>query len=621
MRNSRKTASVLIVLLLLMFAKHAIAQNTGPDPAGQTLQLSYVRLVLFTPSDLNAPGGFRQRLTQIAQTTDAFFSKWMKHWGYPSASGSLFRRESDGLVEVLAVQGDMPVASGKYGKPNFAQDVIDRATRKYNITGKGVVWWIFVYLGDRPARFNDYAGDGNPRDGGWAMVNYDSLPGDFRPDLGPAEGFNGQCFLKGSIHELGHAFGLPHVGPDLGFELGNSLMGPTNAIYASRKLPKPDQAYLTESSAAMLWKHPIFSGDTRNRFDLPKLRLVNYESVFDRTIDSVVIAGKLESDQSAHSVVLIDDRGQKDEYWFPSYVGRIGPGGRFRIIIHEPARTSGRYRILFCFDNGLVTGDGVRVMFDNQGYIRKSYRFLDGEFQFSYPSIPAGVKFAAPFRDDFAGALEPGWRWVDPKGDSSRSLDSRAGFLRIAVHDYHDLWSGSHDYNAPRLVREADGDFTLETKLAGPGRWCGGLLVWKDEDNFVRLDRGIQFRNDVSLGAAFEGEYASVAHEYVAADPLWLRLRRTGSVYTALYSVDGEQWRPLKRSFAGPKKEIPKAPEDSMSLLKEEDMAFRDAAPSLEMKAPGPFLVGLTGIVPAIPRPYGTSRTSTDYDYFVIRGK
>ena len=616
----RASERLTFALTLFIFsAIHASAQVVTP----------YARMVFFTPSDLAVPTGARERLTKIAETTEAFFFKWMNRWGYPPAAKNLFRREPDGLVEALTVRGDLPVASGKYAKPDYAQYVIERATRQYHVTGKGVVWWIFVYLGDRPARFNDYAGDGNPRDGGWAMVNYDTLPGEIRPDLGPAEDFNGQCFLKGSIHELGHAFGLPHAGPDLALGLGNALMGPTNAIYAAHKLPKPDQVYLSKASAAMLWKHPIFSGAIRDRFPIPSVKVLDYKPVFDST--GVAISGKLVADQPAHSVVLIDDQGRKDEYWFRSHSARIGPDGTFRIKIAEPAKATGHYRILFCFDNGLVTGDGKGIMFSHGGYLRTSYSFRDGDFQFggprdpllktSAPVILAGLKFAAPFRDDFNGQLEPGWQWIDPKGDSVKSLDVRKGFLRIAAKGYHDLWTGSQDYNAPRLMREVDGDFTLETKLAGPGRWCGGLLVWKDEENFVRLDRGIHFRNDISLTAAFDGEFLSVTHEYVEADPTWLRLQRAGSMYTATYSADGKQWLPLKRSYTGFKREIPKVPEDAVSLLKEEDFAFREAPTSLEMSAPGPLLVGLTGIVSGVPLPAGVSQTATDYDYFTIRGK
>ena len=133
----------------------------------------------------------------------------------------------------------------------------------------------------------------------------------------------------------------------------------------------------------MLWKHPLFSGIAMERARLPMLKLVNYKAEFNRTDETVTICGKLIADQPAHSVVLMDDQGRpKDDYWIPSHAARLGPDGIFQIKIIKPAKVSGHYRILFCFENGLVSGDGVGVTFVNRGEIRKSYSFRNDEFQF-----------------------------------------------------------------------------------------------------------------------------------------------------------------------------------------------------------------------------------------------
>ena len=42
-----------------------------------------VRIILFTPSDRDAPGGAQHRLTQIADAADRFFFTEMNRWGYP----------------------------------------------------------------------------------------------------------------------------------------------------------------------------------------------------------------------------------------------------------------------------------------------------------------------------------------------------------------------------------------------------------------------------------------------------------------------------------------------------------------------------------------------------------
>src|SRR5450432_707723 len=109
----------LYLLVLLCIGIPAWAQGD------RTPERPYVRLVLFTPSDVPVPKGVRERMTQMADTTDAFFFRWMDRWGYPSAVKSIFRRQPDGMVEVFTVRGELPVASGKYAKPDYSQYVIE----------------------------------------------------------------------------------------------------------------------------------------------------------------------------------------------------------------------------------------------------------------------------------------------------------------------------------------------------------------------------------------------------------------------------------------------------------------------------------------------------------------
>ena len=56
-------------------------------------------------------------------------------------------------------------------------------------------------------------GTGCSRDGGSAVVNYDTIPGEIRPDLGLEMGFNSEYYLKATVHELGHALRALALGP------------------------------------------------------------------------------------------------------------------------------------------------------------------------------------------------------------------------------------------------------------------------------------------------------------------------------------------------------------------------------------------------------------------------
>jgi Tol biopolymer transport system component len=342
-----------------------------------------IRLILYTPSDREPPANVPHRLTQIADATEKFLVGEMTRWNYPPNVSKLFRREADGTVEVTFVKGTRPASDPYYAKGSCRHEAIEKARERLRIDGEGHIWWTFLYLGERPTRFDNWVGGGCPRDGGWAVINYESLPGELRLDLNPSVGFNAEIYLKGTIHELGHAFGLPHIGPDPALKLGNSLMGPNNSAYAERKYPITDPVYLDEASAAMLWKHPILTGSQQDRQRQPTLKLVDFKPTYNRTADRITLKGKLVADMSAHTVVVLDDLGKPDdEYWYRSHAARIASDGSFEVAIDHPARADGHFRTAFCFENGAVTGDGAGVIYGDHGEIRTRYRFRDGGYTF-----------------------------------------------------------------------------------------------------------------------------------------------------------------------------------------------------------------------------------------------
>lgn len=363
--------------IALTLAALALVLPASEEDAPPTL-----RVILFTPADIEPPGGVERRLTLVADASEQFLARGMARWGYEPAVAKPFRRKDDGSLEVLFLKGDAPKSSGRYDKPTFAREVIDAATARDEIPGRGHVWWIFVYLGDRPTRFNEYRGSGNSADGGWAMVNYDSISGTIRPDAALAAGFNADFTLKGCLHELGHGFGLPHIGPSPGKKLGNSLMGPNMEPYYARHPGKKDgRVYLTPLAAAMLWKHPVFSGSGADRAAMPKVELAEYRPRFDRKARKVEIAGRVVADRPLHSVVILDDgEKQQGSYWSRGYAARVADDGTFQVAIEEPFSSGGLYRIFCCFDNGIVTGDGKKH--GDQSAIVKPYRFVRGVPEF-----------------------------------------------------------------------------------------------------------------------------------------------------------------------------------------------------------------------------------------------
>lgn len=165
-------------------------------------------------------------------------------------------------------------------------------------------------------------------------------------------------------------------------------------------------------------------------------------------------------------------------------------------------------------------------------------------------SIPAisdvEPAFARPlFVDEFdKGVLEPGWEWIDPGNDGAKRFGAREGWLEISAVSGNDLWPNAN-LDAPRLLRPISGDFAIETKLAPPPDrmpQAGGILVWKDEGNFIRFERGTWGHDTVILQKREGDLFQHLGDWFFSGNPLYLRLERRGEKLKALYSANGEGW-------------------------------------------------------------------------------
>ncbi len=154
---------------------------------------------------------------------------------------------------------------------------------------------------------------------------------------------------------------------------------------------------------------------------------------------------------------------------------------------------------------------------------------------------------------------------VDPDGDCDFKL--AGGALSCVIPGtLHDLNIDINKNNGPRVVQEIEGDFIAQVKVTGsfrPGPLRtgpksvpyngGGLLVWLDDSNYIRLERAAMFRNNRVLGfLAFEsrehGQRAQV-HNKGGLNPeedLWLRIERHGSVIEGSWSRDGRVWEKME---------------------------------------------------------------------------
>lgn len=170
---------------------------------------------------------------------------------------------------------------------------------------------------------------------------------------------------------------------------------------------------------------------------------------------------------------------------------------------------------------------------------------------------------AAPAVADSAAGLAAWGQKVDPLRDCQ--FEERGGALSIRVPgSLHDLvaFANVQNTNAPRLMRDADGDFTLEVcarKFDVPypktavstdkenafSYVSSGLVIWQDERTFIRLQRaanGDSGRTFIHLNQFSSGAISSNSNVSIDNEDAYLRVERKAGQFTMSHSRDGRTW-------------------------------------------------------------------------------
>lgn len=144
-----------------------------------------------------------------------------------------------------------------------------------------------------------------------------------------------------------------------------------------------------------------------------------------------------------------------------------------------------------------------------------------------------------PGDDDYTGWRVDG----DLPGDRMTRVGDRG--VRISVPTSgHNLWPVKN-FNAPRLLRRASGDFTATAHLRFGFKdqiQGAGLLLWRNKQNFWRLNYMTWWNGQhyVALEGSYRGTYSTVSRKPIRASELYFRLKYSsirGRV-TAFYSTD-----------------------------------------------------------------------------------
>jgi regulation of enolase protein 1 (concanavalin A-like superfamily) len=155
-----------------------------------------------------------------------------------------------------------------------------------------------------------------------------------------------------------------------------------------------------------------------------------------------------------------------------------------------------------------------------------------------------------------------GWgEFVDASGQCNVRLEGTRVMIETPAGSF-DLWPEGKRTNAPRLVQDVSGDFTLRVKTVGnvmgeKGAEATGrdvafnaatLVIWQDENNFVRLDRAGMHKAGKRYHQTYyhinqDGKRTVQLSQGLPETDSWLRLERRSSKITAAWSVDGTTWK------------------------------------------------------------------------------
>jgi regulation of enolase protein 1 (concanavalin A-like superfamily) len=154
-----------------------------------------------------------------------------------------------------------------------------------------------------------------------------------------------------------------------------------------------------------------------------------------------------------------------------------------------------------------------------------------------------------------------GAEFVDPDGDC-KFRDEKGKWTLEVPGAYHDLWPKMGKVNAPRILMEAEGDFSTQVKVLGsisaepdtaiPGRTfkvpfrAASLVIWQDDATFVRLDRAAMVNNGKLIHFCYyhafkeDERVVHISQNFKDSETL-LRLERRGYKIMAAASQDGGQ--------------------------------------------------------------------------------
>jgi hypothetical protein len=337
-----------------------------------------VHIAYFVPTDRQPEPEFRERIDRVMADVQRFYREGMQQNGYGPLTFEL-DRDADGKPKIHVVNARGPMSD--YGRNDAAKvrtEVLAALSeRDLNLAQETVLVFqlLLEWQGTKAIERGPYVGGGSPR-GGMAYV-YDDAKLDTRllGSTDPGGYYHRPCsigefnthYIGGVVHELGHGFGLPHVGEaeTVRQKLGRSLMGNGNHTYGQELRGEGKGAFLAPASALQLSVHPLFTG-RRLPLVIMNHRLENLSATFEA--GTMVVSGRLVGGPKLIGLAAFNDPDSTPSNY--DAIGSIAPiaaDGTFRIEIAEFKPGDYELRLTAFADTGDSRTYAIRYPVDESG--------------------------------------------------------------------------------------------------------------------------------------------------------------------------------------------------------------------------------------------------------------
>ncbi|MFX1513503.1 MAG: NosD domain-containing protein [Promethearchaeota archaeon] len=163
--------------------------------------------------------------------------------------------------------------------------------------------------------------------------------------------------------------------------------------------------------------------------------------------------------------------------------------------------------------------------------------------------------FLIDYSDEFNSSnLDSKWSWIheDP---SHWSLIIHPGYLRISIQE-GDIIADQNTIENVLLQDAPLGDFEIVTRLnftpAELGANHAGLIIFQDEDNYIRLIRCYMehFGNVILVNQEIDGNYYDKKYTEKSLNTTHLKISKEKNLYRTFYSLDGIYWIEIGSGFS-----------------------------------------------------------------------